>query len=524
VIDVTAQNSIRLIDLMGVTYAFIIDNRRCIGCHSCTVACKAENKVPLGVNRTWVKYVEKGRFPHVGRVFQVTRCNHCEKPSCVEICPVGAMYRRKDGIVDFNSARCIGCKGCMQACPYDAIYIDPDRNTAAKCHFCAHRIEAGLEPACVSVCPEHAIVAGDLDESDSEIAQLLARETTRVRKPEQGTRPKLYYIDADESTMVPTTARHESFYMWAERNRQVRGGGAAYMPNSPLLQAHTLAAYDVGHDRPWGWQVPVYFWMKTIASGLLAVPAIGVALRLISVDRARDTALSALAVVLMAATVMMLVSDLSHKRRFLKVLVSPRFPSWISKGAFCLVIYSVLCGALWVGGIAGLSRLSHVLLWPTVLAGFLAAGYTAFLFGQCEGRDLWQTSLLPAHVIVQALLASAAVLVLLPAAFGGSELTGNLAITVLWICLVFHLLMIVGEVANPAATDSARYASWLITRGPYAGLFWVGSIALGGVVPLLLLLFSAAAKAVEFSCVLALGGLLAFEWCFVMAGQRVPNS
>src|ERR1700691_3979314 len=162
-------------------YGFVIDNRKCIGCHACTVACKTENQVPVGVNRTWVKYVEKGLFPNTRRVFQVTRCNHCEKPPCVTICPVTAMYQRKYGIVDFNSERCIGCKACMQACPYDSIYMDPDDGTAAKCHFCAHRTEVGLEPACVIVCPEHAIIAGDLSDPASEIAELLAREPVRVR-------------------------------------------------------------------------------------------------------------------------------------------------------------------------------------------------------------------------------------------------------------------------------------------------------------------------------------------------------
>jgi Fe-S-cluster-containing dehydrogenase component len=170
--------------------------------------------------------VDKGTFPDTRRVFQVTRCNHCENPPCVSICQVTAMYQRKDGIVDFSSERCIGCKACMQACPYDSIYIDPDQGTAAKCHFCAHRTEVGLEPSCVVVCPEHAIIAGDLDVMDGEIGQLLAREPVRVRKPEQGTRPKLYYIDADESAIVPTAARHESMYMWAERNEVLHGGGA----------------------------------------------------------------------------------------------------------------------------------------------------------------------------------------------------------------------------------------------------------------------------------------------------------
>ncbi len=103
-----------------MNYGFLIDNRKCIGCHACSTACKSENEVPLGVNRTWVKYVEKGEFPDTRRYFQVTRCNHCAHPPCVPICPTKAMYQREDGIVEFDSDICIGCKACMQACPYDA--------------------------------------------------------------------------------------------------------------------------------------------------------------------------------------------------------------------------------------------------------------------------------------------------------------------------------------------------------------------------------------------------------------------
>jgi Fe-S-cluster-containing dehydrogenase component/formate-dependent nitrite reductase membrane component NrfD len=506
-------------------YGVIIDNRKCIGCHACTVACKTENRVPLGVNRTWVKYVEKGRFPHVRRVFQVTRCNHCEKPPCVEICPVGAMYQRKDGIVDFNSVRCIGCKACMQACPYDAIYVDPDRNTAAKCHFCAHRTEVGLEPACAAVCPERAIIAGDLDQPDSEIARLLARETVRVRKPEQGTKPKVFYIDGDQSTMDPTAARHEALYMWSQRNDKIAGGGAVYPPDSPYLDENALAAYDVSHGRPWGWQVPVYFWLKSIGSGLLAVPAIAMAMGRLPFDRLRGVVLSTLALIFIAATVVMLVSDLSRKERFLGVLKTPQSRSWLSRGAFILVIYSVLCGLFWLLGLTGYSRLFTVLLWPTVLAGFLAAGYTAFLFGQCEGCDLWQTPLLPLHMVVQAVLSSAAVLAMLPAAFGGTPEGQKVAVGALSICMLLHLLILLGEIAMPHATDNAGYAARLITHGPYRTLFWVGAVVLGGIIPALLLLVGASNSIiVGLSGLLALAGLLAFEWCFVMAGQSVPNS
>jgi Fe-S-cluster-containing dehydrogenase component/formate-dependent nitrite reductase membrane component NrfD len=503
-------------------YGFIIDNRKCIGCHACTVACKTENHVPLTVNRTWVKYVEKGAFPNTRRVFQVTRCNHCENPPCVTICPVTAMYQRKDGIVDFSSERCIGCKACMQACPYDSIYIDPDEGTAAKCHFCAHRTEVGLEPSCVVVCPEHAIIAGDLDASDGEIAQLLAREPVRVRKPEQGTRPKLYYIDADEASIVPTAARHESMYMWAQRNEGLHGGGALYPTDSPLLQKNALAAYDVSHARPWGWQVPAYCWTKGIGSGALAIPAIAMLFGRLGVDRVRDIALSTIALIFTALTTVLLVADLEHKARFLRVVFTPQSKSWLARGAFILIAYSGLCSLFWLASFFGLTAVASALLWPTVMLGFMAAVYTAFLFGQCEGRDLWQTPLLPVHLVVQALMCGAAVLALLPQSLGGSAQAMEVAKVALACSLVGHLLIVAAEFLMPHATDNSAYAARLITHGPFKQWFWAGAIVFGGVLPLCLVWLGA--RGVQASAVLALLGLLAFEWCFVMAGQSVPNS
>jgi Fe-S-cluster-containing dehydrogenase component/formate-dependent nitrite reductase membrane component NrfD len=506
-------------------YGFIIDNRKCIGCHACTVACKTENHVPLTVNRTWVKYVEKGAYPNTRRVFQVTRCNHCENPPCVTICPVTAMYQRKDGIVDFSSERCIGCKACMQACPYDSIYIDPDQGTAAKCHFCAHRTEVGLEPSCVVVCPEHAIIAGDLDAWDGEIAQLLAREPVRVRKPEQGTKPKLYYIDADESAIVPTAARHESTYMSSQRNESIHGGGALYPPDSPLLQKNALAAYDVSHARPWGWQVPAYCWTKSIGSGALAIPAIAMLFGRLGADRTRDISLSTIALVFTALTTVLLVWDLEHKMRFLRVIFMPQSKSWLARGAFILIAYSGLTGVFWMAAMLRLGTTTTVLLWPVVSLGFCAAAYTAFLFGQCEGRDLWQTPLLPVHLIVQALMCGAAVLALLPSSLGGSPQTLAVAKIALVFSLILHLLMVAAEFMMPHSTDNSAYAARLITHGPFKTWFWGGALTLGGLVPLALLgLAPARFPDVGSAGLLALAGLLIFEWCFVMAGQSVPNS
>jgi Fe-S-cluster-containing dehydrogenase component/formate-dependent nitrite reductase membrane component NrfD len=511
-------------------YGFVIDNRKCIGCHACTVACKTENEVPIGVNRTWVKYVEKGLFPQTRRVFQVTRCNHCEKPPCVAICPVTAMYQRKDGIVDFNADRCIGCKACMQACPYDSIYIDPDDGTAAKCHFCAHRTEVGLEPACVIVCPEHAIIAGDLSDPTSEAAQLIATQPVRVRKPEQGTQPKLYYIDSDESAIVPTAARHESIYMWSQRNAAVHGGGAVYPADHPLLQKDAVAAYDVSHARPWGWQVPAYSWTKSIGSGSLALPAIAMLLGRMSGDRIRDIALATVALLFTALTTVFLVWDLEHKERFLWIVFKPQSKSWLARGAFILIAYSTLCGGFWLAAVAGFPVVTRILLWPTVLLGFCAAAYTAFLFGQCEGRDLWQTPLLAPHLVVQALFCGAAVLALLPNSIGGSAQTLSFAVLALTITLALHVVMVLAEVVMPHSTDNASYGARLMTHGPFAKAFWGGGVVLGGVVPLLLLLaqpllFPTPNRILTgLASVLALAGLLIFEWCFVMAGQSVPNS
>ena len=154
-----------------VRWAKVIDHTRCIGCHACTTACKSENQVPLGVHRTYVKYVDVGRFPQARRAFQVTRCNQCAEPPCVDACPTAAMHQRPDGIVDFDKRVCIGCKACIAACPYDAIFINPEDHSAEKCNFCAHRLDVGLEPACVVVCPTEAILVGDLNDGTSRVVR-----------------------------------------------------------------------------------------------------------------------------------------------------------------------------------------------------------------------------------------------------------------------------------------------------------------------------------------------------------------
>jgi tetrathionate reductase subunit B len=181
-------------------WGFLIDLRKCIGCHTCEVTCKMENDVPLGVWRSWVKVAEKGKYPHVARKFLPLLCNNCEKPICVTVCPVHANRQRPDGIVTYDPHRCVGCRYCMAACPYQVRYIHPLKKIVEKCNWCQHRVDAGEEPACVANCPTGARVFGDLSDPASNISQLIAGRNVSVIQPEMGTEPRVYYIDFDEQT------------------------------------------------------------------------------------------------------------------------------------------------------------------------------------------------------------------------------------------------------------------------------------------------------------------------------------
>ena len=541
-----------------MNYGFLIDNRTCIGCHACSTACKSENQVPLGVNRTWVKYTETGRYPDVTRRFQVTRCNHCANPPCVRICPVTAMYQRHDGIVEFDAEQCIGCKGCMQACPYDAIYIDPETSTAAKCHFCAHRVENGMEPACVVVCPEHAIVAGDLDDPQSEISRKLAKHAVSVRKPEQGTAPKLFYIDGHDVSLHPTALPREPAGMMFADVLKVTGGtvklrlddggpplsrsasgteirtpGTQGEPAMPIAVAGTQAgqmvqvAYNAQHKVPWHWQVPAYLVTKGIASGAFLLLALGAVTGLFDISGLPVVAGGALGILMLLATTVLLVADLERPERFLRIVLRPQWKSWIARGAFVLIGFTNLAlawwaveTAAWMGfGVPEVLRTG--LAWAVLPLAFGGAVYTAFLFSQAEGRDLWQSPLLPVHMFVQATMAGAAGLAVLGAAgaMDGLPLTGVLAGA-----LVADLLvLLLGEYGIPHASELAARAAHDITAGAFKNHFWTGAILVGHLVPLALLAAGGPVLA-AIAGVCVIGGLYAYEHAFVMAPQHLPNS
>ena len=235
-----------------VQWGKVIDQTVCIGCHACTTACKSENAVPLGVNRTYVKYVDIGQFPAARRAFQVTRCNQCDHPPCVTACPTSAMYRRPDGIVDFDKDICIGCKACIAACPYDAIFINPEDHSAEKCNFCAHRLEVGLEPACVVVCPTEAILIGNLRDPESRVAKFVNRDVVAVRRPEKETLPKLFYKGAHQATLDPLAAQRPEggIFLWSEQGSGLPHQVISGHPGPANNVAAAMLAYDVPHSAP----------------------------------------------------------------------------------------------------------------------------------------------------------------------------------------------------------------------------------------------------------------------------------
>jgi len=177
-------------------YAMAIDLAACVGCAACAVACKLENEVPPGVARLWIRLEETGTFPDLGLQCRPEQCLHCDAPPCVPVCPTGASYVTADGVVLVDPETCIACGACIAACPYDARYFDP-RGFVSKCTFCEHRVAEGRMPACVETCPTLCRTFGDLDDPHSEINDVIrAARRVDVLRPDQGTRPKLLYLNA----------------------------------------------------------------------------------------------------------------------------------------------------------------------------------------------------------------------------------------------------------------------------------------------------------------------------------------
>lgn len=492
------------------TWSKVIDHTRCIGCHACTTACKSENEVPLGVTRTYVKSVDVGVFPQTRRAYQVTRCNQCEDAPCVAACPTSAMFKRRDGIVDFAKSVCIGCKACMAACPYDAIFINPDDHSAEKCNFCAHRLDMGLEPACVVVCPTEAILVGDLGDPRTRVSQLVQRDAVTVRRPEKETRPLLFYKGAHQFTLDPLAARRPDggLFMWSEQwtgPQHVVSGNP--MPNS---SAAALLSYDVPHRAPWDWRVSLYTWTKGVASGAYLVAAMLLVAGAIDEGGPLWRWIAPLVSLLfLGVTGALLIADLEHPARFYMIFTRPQWRSWLARGAFIITGYGAVLAlnaliTLSSGG-------SRWLIGAGAPLAILTAVYTAYLFAQAKGRDVWQSPLLPVHMLVQAVVAGAGVLLI------AGWWSGEAALPLSWILAggcAAHLLLVWGETTLPHVTAHARLGVHEMVKNRYAAWFWAGAALMAMAV--------SSPWSGAIAAPVALAGLIAYEHAYVQSAQAVP--
>jgi len=210
-------------------WIMVIDTRKCVGCHACTASCNAENHLPPGVVYRPVIEEEIGEYPNVTRRFIPRPCMQCDNPPCTPVCPVNATFKRPDGIVAIDYDRCIGCRYCLTACPYQArsfdwgehyteekgllglmpYEVEPNHEygkewtregqdspigNARKCHFCLHRVEKGLLPECVVTCIGRATFFGDKNDPNSLVSELIASNNVKRLKEELGTEPSVYYL------------------------------------------------------------------------------------------------------------------------------------------------------------------------------------------------------------------------------------------------------------------------------------------------------------------------------------------
>ncbi len=471
-----------------------------------------------------MKYIEKGTFPDSRRFYSVNRCNHCEDAPCVSICPTTALYHRGDGIVDFDDSNCIGCKSCMNACPYDALYINPETQTAHKCNFCSHRVELSLEPSCVVVCPTQSIIAGDLDDPTSKISQMMSRHDTKVRAPEQGTKPHVFYKGADEAALDPLRTKiADDGMIWADTTEHHPSIAVSTDSIDANLVART--AYTTNHPMAWKGKVSAYLVTKGVAGGAFMVAGLAALMGHHEEQAFIGVYTPVIALAFAALTGVLLIADLKQPLRFFYIFTRPQWGSWLVKGAFILAGLGGL-GSLWF--LAGVTDSSDVVRWlavPTIVFGAGTAGYTAWLFAQCEGRDLWQTPLMLPVLLAQAVTAGASALIIPISMFNVDAGLESLVLWSLFGGVIAQLVLVAIEVTSHA-TVSVEVATAMMTKGKYRGRFWtgvvVGMVAAGGVA--LAAALAGNTNIGVIAAVLALIGLAAYEDAFVRAGQSVPLS
>ena len=385
-------------------YGMVVDLNRCVGCQTCTIACKHHNDTPPGVQWRRVLDVEQGEYPNVERLFLVTGCQHCAEPPCVPVCPTGATRQRADGLVTMDYDTCIGCGYCAVACPYQARTIAHERawyfgtpsrqeeqvfhedrmGVASKCTFCVDKVDEaaaspevvpGLDleatPACAASCIAEALHFGDFADPDSNVSRLAAENAHFQMHAELGTDPQIRYLYE-----VPvTTPGREPEEADDERKSD---------PNDPLVG-----------DRQTFWDVraAMNFILGGMSSGLAVVAYLVWVLG--GIPDAVLPWFFAAAALGMGVGLLFVFAEIGRKARFLYVLRRPQ-SSWMTRETYAVaVFYPVVVADV---------------LWPSpVLHAVVALAAVAFLF--CQGRILhagkgipaWRVDLVPGMLVASGL-------------------------------------------------------------------------------------------------------------------------
>jgi formate-dependent nitrite reductase membrane component NrfD len=389
----------------------------------------------------------------------------------------------------------------------------------------------------VVVCPEQAIWAGDINDPNSAISKEIATHQVRARKPEQGTKPKLFYIDAEESVIVPGLAQQSNVTLWSSMPENGSGGyhdwrGPLQLGEGKMAGAliNTAAAprevYNTPHRIPWHWPVPAYLVTKSIGTGIFMIAAAGLGLGVLPNMPLFTSIAGALSLLFIAITTVLLIADLDKPSRFLSILTRPQWRSWLARGAYILIGFSIVGGLWWLGQILGgqIQNAASILIVPGIILAALTAIYTAFLFAQAEGRDLWQSPILAPHLFVQAVMAGAAGLLICSLFIGITPQALQVLTWVFVISTLANVLFIISEFSITHASAVASMAAHLIKKSKYRK-FYLLAVIVGGVIPLALVLVGIGSLGiVALASVCSLIGLGAYEWAFVMAPQEIPNN
>jgi formate-dependent nitrite reductase membrane component NrfD len=350
-----------------------------------------------------------------------------------------------------------------------------------------------------------------------------------VRAPEQNTGPNVFYLGADRAVLDPLSAPVDDTYIWAKPDAH-RLETAGDLPGDPTTKARTTL--NTAHPRPWGWRVTTYLWTKAVGAGAMLVAALAVMFG-IDLDTTSLATPPVIGLAMAGVTGVLLVWDLKRPARFLYIFLKSNFTSWLVLGSYAIMAFGGVALA-WLGvavfgdtAVAGDISLLDVLSWLAVPAGVMIAGYTAFLFGQAEGRDLWQSGVLFWHLISQAVMVGAGALLVLAPLTDLSADADRLLARAFVLGIAAHLLIVAVEYGGKHASRNAAVAAHVIVSGRYAKTFWLGGVLLA-VVAAGLGITGWSGSGPEVALVagglLAQVALIAYESVFVRAAQDVPLS